>query len=50
MNYKAGQKVKIRTWESMGKEYGLDSDGDIRTLVSFLVTINNRRATCRIKY
>ena len=26
---KVGDKVKIRTWESMEKEYGLDGDGDI---------------------
>ena len=26
---KIGDIVKIRTWESMEKEYGLDEDGDI---------------------
>lgn len=29
MKYKVGDKVKIRTWEEMKKEYGLDSSGNI---------------------
>lgn len=28
-NFKIGDKVKIRTWESMVKEFGTDRDGDI---------------------
>lgn len=28
-NFKIGDKVKIRTWESMAKEFGTDRDGDI---------------------
>ena len=27
-----GDKVKFRTWEDMEKQYGVDSDGDIRTV------------------
>ena len=30
MNYKVGDKVKIKTWESMKKEYGIDGIGSIR--------------------
>lgn len=29
MKYKVGDKVKIKTWEQMESEFGLDSDGDI---------------------
>ena len=29
MNYKVGDKVRLKTWESMEKEYGLRSDGAI---------------------
>ena len=29
--YKVGDKVTIRSWESMEKEFGLDSVGDIET-------------------
>ncbi len=29
MKYKVNDQVKIRTWESMEKEYGLDFNGDI---------------------
>lgn len=29
MNYKVGDKVRIREWDEMEKEFGLDSDGDI---------------------
>jgi len=30
MKYKVGDKVKIKTWEELEKEYGLDSFGDIK--------------------
>ena len=29
MKYKAGDKIRIKTWEEMKKEYGLDSSEDI---------------------
>lgn len=34
----AGSKVKLRTWASMKKEYGLDSDGDIQIPYCFFVS------------
>ena len=30
MNYKVGDKVRVRQWNEMEKEFGLDSDGDIK--------------------
>lgn len=35
---KVGDKVKIRTWESMEKEFGLDKDGDINIRPCFFTT------------
>ena len=29
MKYKVGDKIRIRTWNEMEKEYGLNKDGDI---------------------
>ena len=29
MKYKVGDKVRLKTWDSMEKEYGLRSDGAI---------------------
>jgi len=29
MKYKVGNKVKIKTWEKLEEEFGLDEDGDI---------------------
>ncbi len=35
MKYKPGDKVRIKTWESMKEEYGIDSDGYIKTSYLF---------------
>lgn len=29
MRYKVGDKVKVKTWDKMVREFGFDSDGDI---------------------
>ena len=34
MKYKIGDKVKIKTWEKMEKEFDLRADGDINSPVS----------------
>ena len=36
MNYKPGDKVKVRSWESMEEEFGISHDGDIRTKPTFV--------------
>ena len=33
--YKVGQKVRVKSWEQMEKEYGLNSCGSIKTPSSF---------------
>ena len=35
MKFKVGDKVRIKTWEKMKKEFGLDSWGDIRCKLYF---------------
>jgi len=35
MRYKAGDKVKIKTWKDMEEKYGLDSVGDIKCFCNF---------------
>lgn len=36
MKYNIGDKVRIRSWDDMQKEYGLDRDGDIKTPICFV--------------
>ena len=36
MEFKIGDRVRIRQWEDMEKEFGTDSDGDISVCVSFV--------------
>ena len=36
MSYRIGDKVKIKQWETMEIEYGLDSEGDIDLAISFI--------------
>jgi TATA-box binding protein (TBP) (component of TFIID and TFIIIB) len=55
MKYKDGDKVRIRSWEDMEKQFGLDRDGDINTSACFvkpmrkycgkMLTISNIRAS-----
>ncbi len=35
MKYKVGDKVKIKTWESMEKEFGVNSEGSIKGSLLF---------------
>lgn len=34
--FKVGELVRIRQWDDMEKEFGLDADGDIKTCVGFV--------------
>lgn len=36
MEFKVGDRVRIRQWEDMEKEFGTDSDGDIRVWARFV--------------
>lgn len=38
--YKVGQKVRVKSWEQMEKEYGLTSYGSIKTPSSFTREMN----------
>jgi len=38
---KVGDKVRIRQWDDMEKEFGLDSAGDIKCLASFTRSMRN---------
>lgn len=37
--FKVGELVRIRQWDDMEKEFGLDADGDIKTYVSFVTSM-----------
>ena len=39
MKYKAGDKVKIKTWEEMEKEFGLGMDGNINCEATFVYSM-----------
>jgi len=39
MKYKVGDKVRIKSWKEMEKEYGVDSHGDIKSGVPFLTSM-----------
>lgn len=42
MKFKVGDKVRVRIWEDMEKEFGTDYDGDIKTTrYSFLKSMKN---------
>lgn len=36
MKYKVGDKVKVRKWDDMALEYGVDDDGDIEMPIYFI--------------
>jgi len=38
MKYKIGDKVKIKTWKEMEKEFGIHENGYIKCIGSFLFT------------
>lgn len=59
MKYKVGDKVRVRSWESMKKEFGLKDDGNIKVMFTFtkemkkycgkLVTISSNNGCYMIK-
>lgn len=59
MKYKVGDKVRVRSWESMEKEFGLKDDGNIKVMFTFtkgmkkycgkLVTISSNNGSYMIE-
>lgn len=45
MKYKVGDKVKVRKWEDMKKEFTLDSDGDIK-LGCYIYFVKSMKKYC----
>jgi hypothetical protein len=39
--YKVGEKVKIKSWEQLLKEFGLNTGGHIDSPVAFLIDVEN---------
>lgn len=35
-NFKVGDKIRIRQWDDMAKEFGIDKNGDIKALSGFI--------------
>lgn len=60
MEYKIGDKVRVKTWEKMEKEFGLDYSNNIKCRCTFLkymieycgkiVTIETSRDSCNHEY
>ena len=51
MKYKVGDKVRIKSWKSMKKEYGLNSSEGINTEIPFVISMEeelNKRFPDRI--
>ena len=53
MRYKAGDRVKIRTWQDMYEEYGLDKQGNINQIskynIQYTVGVEKYINHCRHK-
>lgn len=46
MKFKPGDRVQIKTWEEMEKEYGLDKDGDITPCGGEISFVRSMRFLC----
>ena len=46
-DFKVGDRVRIRSWDDMAKEYGLDWEGDIGT--SYYCFVKEMRNMCGVE-
>lgn len=46
MKFKPGDRVQIKTWKEMKKEYGLDKDGDITPYDAGISFVRSMRFLC----
>lgn len=46
LKYKVGDKVRVRQWDAMKREYGVNENGDIRAPSGFLIFTSGMKHLC----